>query len=143
MNYFRKFLKTRLIFFGLCLNPNFHFFLILYKNLEIYYSDYIYGLRDSISFNLFAKISYIQACRNEKNSGGLGVYKKILANLVSRLRRSFNWNCLKCPELLNRLEVSNANSQHKWIFVKYLWKVSSQSFQKFQLTGVLQFRCRF
>ena len=29
-------------------------------------------------------------------------------------------NCLKCLELVNMVKMSNANSQHKWIFVKYL-----------------------
>ena len=37
MNYFLKFLKTWLLFFGLCENPNFYFACILYKNLENYY----------------------------------------------------------------------------------------------------------
>ena len=36
----------------------------------------------------------IQARRNEKILGGLGVYQKMLANLANRLRRSFNWNRL-------------------------------------------------
>ena len=44
---------------------------------------------------------------------GLPVYQKMLANLVSWLRRSFNRNRLKCPEMLNRLEVGNSNSQNK------------------------------
>ena len=39
-----------------------------------------------------------QARRNEKNSGGgarvLGVYQRILANLVSWIRRLFNWSRL-------------------------------------------------
>ena len=47
----------------------------------------------------------------KKNSGGLGVYQKMLANLVSWLWRSFNWNRLKCPEILNRVEVGSVNSQ--------------------------------
>ena len=58
-----------------------------------------------------------QACRNEKKSegggGGLEAYQKKLVKLVSWLRRSFSWNRLKCPELLNKVEVGNANSQHK------------------------------
>ena len=55
-----------------------------------------------------------QARRNKKNSGGgLGVYQKLLANLVGWLRRLLTWNCLKCPEIINRLEVGNVNSQHK------------------------------
>ena len=45
--------------------------------------------------------------------GRLGVYQKMLANLVSWLRRPFSWNRLKCPETLNRVEVGNADSQHK------------------------------
>ena len=45
--------------------------------------------------------------------GGLGVYQKLLANLVGWLRRLLTWNCLKCPEIINRLEVGNVNSQHK------------------------------
>ena len=43
----------------------------------------------------------------------LGVYQKMSANLVSWLSRSFHGNILKCPEILNRVEVGNANSQHK------------------------------
>ena len=49
---------------------------------------------------------YVQARR---------VKKKILGDRYGeRISR------LKCPKLLNRVEVSNTNSQHKWIFVKYL-----------------------
>ena len=45
-----------------------------------------------------------QACR-EKNSGwgSLRVYQQMLANLVSWLRGSFNWNCFNCPEILTLL----------------------------------------
>ena len=32
----------------------------------------------------------------------------MLANLVSWLGRSFNWNRWKCPEILDRVEVGNA-----------------------------------
>ena len=52
----------------------------------------------------------------KKNWGGgwgLGVYQKKLAKLDSWLIRSFNWNGLKCPEIVNRVEAGNANSQHK------------------------------
>ena len=66
-----------------------------------------------------------QARRNEKNSRGLGVYQKMLANLVSWLRRLLNWNCLKYPEIIDRVEVGNGNSQHKQMFVKHLCRVSS------------------
>ena len=31
------------------------------------------------------------------------VYQKMLANLVGWLRRSFNWNRLKCPEILDKV----------------------------------------
>ena len=56
-----------------------------------------------------------QACRNEKNSeGGCWKFIKImLTNLVSWLGGWFNWNRLKCPEILNRVEGSNANFRHK------------------------------
>ena len=56
------------------------------------------------------------AHRNQKRkkiSAGLGVYQKLLAKLVSWLRRLFSWNRLKCPELLNRVEVCNTNFQYK------------------------------
>ena len=56
------------------------------------------------------------AHRNQKRkkiSEGLGVYQKLLAKLVSWLRRLFSWNRLKCPELLNRVEVCNTNFQYK------------------------------
>ena len=45
--------------------------------------------------------------------GGLGVYRKKLVKLVSLLRRLFNWNRLKSPEILNKVEVVNANSRHR------------------------------
>ena len=54
----------------------------------------------------------------KRNLGGLEVYQKMLAKLDSWLKRSFNWNCLKCPEILNRVEMGNENFQHKKIFVK-------------------------
>ena len=49
--------------------------------------------------------------------GGVGAYQKALAKLVSWLRRLFNLNCLKRPEILYRVVLGNANSQHKEIFV--------------------------
>ena len=65
--------------------------------------------------------------------GRLGFCKNFLTNFVSWLGRWFNWNRLKCQEIL-----CNANSQHDQLFVKYLSRVSSQSLQKFQVTV-----CRF
>ena len=44
-----------------------------------------------------------QACRNRKNSGrgkGLEVFQKMSDKLVSWLKISFNWNRLKCLEIL-------------------------------------------
>ena len=67
----------------------------------------------------------------------------MLANLGSWVERSFNWNRLKCPEILNGVEVGNANSQHKKILLKYLCRVNSQSLQTIQVTAGLEFRCRF
>ena len=32
----------------------------------------------------------------------------------------------ECPEKCNRVEVGNGNFQHKYMFVKYLCRVSSQ-----------------
>ena len=40
--------------------------------------------------------------------GGLGFYKNFLTNFVSWLGKWFNWNRLKCQEILG-----NANSQHE------------------------------
>ena len=45
----------------------------------------------------------------KKSLGGLGVYQKMLAKLISWIRRSFNWNRLKCPELLIMVVLGNAN----------------------------------
>ena len=47
-----------------------------------------------------------------------GSLSKIVANLVSWLRRLFNWNRLKCSEIFNSVEVDNADSQHKQILIK-------------------------
>ena len=49
---------------------------------------------------------------------GAGSLSKIVANLVSWLRRLFNWNRLKCFEIFNSVEVDNADSQHKQILIK-------------------------
>ena len=49
---------------------------------------------------------------------GAGSLSKIVANLVSWLRRLFNWNRLKCSEIFNSVEVDNADSQHKQILIK-------------------------
>ena len=43
----------------------------------------------------------------------MGVYQKMLANLVSWLRISVNLNRLKCPKLLGKLEVGNPSFKHK------------------------------
>ena len=43
----------------------------------------------------------------------------------------------KCPEILKRAEVDNANSQHKQIFIQYLYRVSSQSLPTFQIVWFL------
>ena len=48
---------------------------------------------------------YVEARRIKKNYGASD--EKII-------------NRLKCPKLLNSVEMSNANSQHKLIIVKYL-----------------------
>ena len=45
--------------------------------------------------------------------------------------------------MLNRVEVGNANSQRKYIFFKYLCRVSSQSLQTFQLTAGLELQGGF
>lgn len=50
---------------------------------------------------------------------GLAVYQKVLAALVGWLRRQFSWSCLKCPEIIENVEMGNVNSQHKDIFVNY------------------------
>ena len=49
----------------------------------------------------------------EKILGGLEVFQKMLDKLVSWLNRSFNWNRLKYLEILNVVEVGNANFQYK------------------------------
>ena len=49
---------------------------------------------------------------------GAGSLSKIVANLISWLRRLFNWNRLKCSEIFNSVEVDNADSQHKQILIK-------------------------
>ena len=66
------------------------------------------NVKDFILCSIPRTIS-IQARRNEKNSGGLRFYKKMLANLVSWLGRWFNRNHLKCPEILSSVEVGYAN----------------------------------
>ena len=40
----------------------------------------------------------------------LRVYQKILARLVNWLRKSFSWNLLKCPEILNRVVIGNTDN---------------------------------
>ena len=50
-------------------------------------------------------------CNNKKNYHNRPVEMKKV--LVSWLRRLFNWNCLKCPEMLDGVVPGNANSQHK------------------------------
>ena len=77
---------------------------------------YSYEIDENASDKKYSLYNYsVQARRNENNSGGkvLEVYQKMSANLVSWLSRSFHGNILKCPEILNRVEVGNANSQHK------------------------------
>ena len=64
-------------------------------------------LKQTCSFQLVT--INVQAVEMKKILGRL-VYQKILANLVSSIRRSFNWNPLKCPEIFNRVAVGNANS---------------------------------
>ena len=59
------------------------------------------------------KTCILQGYRNERNLGGLEVYQKMLANLIGWLRKLLDWNRLKCPEIINRAEVGNVNSQHK------------------------------
>ena len=65
-------------------------------------------------------LSIYQARRNGENSGGGGGGKgrrgagSFLKNVGHvGLKRSFNWNCLKCLEILNRIELSNVNFQYK------------------------------
>ena len=50
-----------------------------------------------------------QPLRNEKNHEGLGFYQIMSVNKVSWLRIWFNWNNLKCPEILNRVKMGNTN----------------------------------
>ena len=84
-------------------------------------SIYWRGILSTLSnFEQLLAVKYFPGRRNEKDSGGLRVYQKILARLVSWLKRSCNWNRLKCPETLNRVVLGNANSQYKYIFVKYV-----------------------
>ena len=66
-----------------------------------------------ICFSSHSLISETDPQKWKKNYVGAGVYQKMLTKLESWLRRSFNWNCLKCPELLNKVVLDNANSQHK------------------------------
>ena len=49
----------------------------------------------------------------KKILGGWEFIKKMLTNLLSWLGGWFNWSRLKCPEILNRVEVGNANFRHK------------------------------
>ena len=60
-------------------------------------------------------IKYYMGRRSEQTDSPfvVEVYQKMLANLISWRKKSFNWNRLKCPEILNRIEVGNANSQQK------------------------------
>ena len=58
-------------------------------------------------------IRVVEMKQNSGGRGGLDIYQKMLANWVSCLRRSFNWSRLKCPEIINRVEVGNVNFQHK------------------------------
>ena len=45
--------------------------------------------------------------------GVAGSFQKMLVKLVSWLRGLFNLSRLKSPEILNRVVMGNANSQHK------------------------------
>ena len=76
-----------------------------------------------------------QAHSKEKNSGEAGVYKKMLAHLVSWLGKLFNLNRLKCPGIINRVEVGNANSQHKY---RYLLSIYAES-----VLNVISSHCGF
>ena len=55
----------------------------------------------------------------------------------------FQQSVVRVYYVLNRVEVNNADSQHRWVFVKYLCRVSYQSLQTFQLTAGLEFRYSF
>ena len=50
---------------------------------------------------------------------------------------------LKCPDILKRVEVNNANPQHKQIFVKYLFRDQFSNSSNILTHWVLEFRGRF
>ena len=57
----------------------------------------------------FTYINLYSQVQMKKILGGLGVYQKMLVNLVSWLRALLNWNRLKCPVILNWVEVGYQN----------------------------------
>ena len=97
---------------------------------EIQFQDY-FMKHETLSWNAFTLVSKFHcvcfssikkmSLEIKKNLEGLGVHQKKLADLFSWLRRPFNWNSLKCPEIVNSVEVGNANSQHKYIFVDMIY----------------------
>ena len=58
-------------------------------------------------------IIVIRPVEINKILGGSKFIKKMLAKLVSCLRNLSSWNRLKCAEILHRVVLGNANSQHK------------------------------
>ena len=52
---------------------------------------------------------------------GLGIYQKCL---------SFNRNCLKCPEILKRVVMGSADSQHRCLLSIYVESVL-KAFKRF------------
>ena len=66
------------------------------------------------AFSLFTYACYQhRPVEMKKILGGWEFIKKMLTNLLSWLGGWFNWSRLKCPEILNRVEVGNANFRHK------------------------------
>ena len=70
--------------------------------------------------------------------GGWDFIKKCWTNWLADWK---DWKHLKCLEILNRVDMGNANFQYKYKFVKYLYRGGSQSLQIFQLTEDLEFKC--
>ena len=70
-----------------------------------------------------------------RGGGGLGVYKKMLAKLVSWLGRWFDWNRLKCLEILNSVEMIKILNMNRYLFSIFAESVI-KIFKHFKSLGI-------